>query len=127
MSKQPSSKRALADNQSLARARMLRVSPYKLNLLANLIKGKRVNIALSDLMFSRKRIAKDVHKVLLSAIANAENNHSLNIDNLIVKEAIVGKDLVLKRVTPRARGRAVAINKYFSNITIILNEVVKGV
>ena len=122
----PSSQRALADNQSMAKGRMLRISPYKLNLLANLIKGKRVATALSDLTFSRKRIAKDVYKVLQSAIANAENNHNLNVDDLIVKEAFVGKDLVMKRVTPRARGRAAAINKHFSNITIILNEVVKG-
>jgi large subunit ribosomal protein L22 len=122
----PSSKPTLTDNQSFARGRMLRVSTYKLNLVANLIKGKHVNTALSDLLFSRKRIAKDVYKILQSAIANAENNYNLNVDNLVVKEAFVGKDIVLKRVAPRARGRASGINKCFSNITIVLNENSKG-
>src|SRR5215470_17781031 len=92
--------RSLADNEAKAVARMLRISPQKLNLLAQLIRGKKVQIALSDLEFSRKRIAKEVRKCLESAIANAENNHDLDVDDLIVAEAHVGKALVLKRFTP---------------------------
>ena len=98
--------RALPDNEAKAVARMLRISPQKLNLLAQLIRGKKVNIALADLEFSRKRIARDVRKCLESAIANAENNHDLDVDDLVVVQAHVGKALVLKRLMPRARGRA---------------------
>ena len=115
--------RSLSDNEAKAVARMLRVSPQKLNLLAQLIRGKKVSTALADLEFSRKRIARDVRKCLESAIANAENNHDLDVDDLIVVEAHVGKAMVLKRFTPRARGRAGAIFKPFSNLTIVVREV----
>ena len=115
--------RALKDNEAKAVARMLRVSPQKLNLLAQLIRGKKVDRALADLEFSRKRISVEVRKALQSAIANAENNHSLDVDDLVVAEAYVGKALIMKRFSPRARGRAGRIEKPFSNITIIVREV----
>jgi large subunit ribosomal protein L22 len=115
--------RALSDTEAKAVARMLRVSPQKLNLLAQLIRGKKVSTALADLEFSRKRIARDVRKCLESAIANAENNHDLDVDDLIVVQAHVGKAIVLKRFTPRARGRAGRISKPFSNLTIVVREV----
>ncbi len=102
---------------------MLRVSPQKLNLLAQLIRGKKVETALADLEFSRKRISVEVKKALESAIANAENNHELDVDDLIVSEAYVGKAMVMKRFSPRARGRAGRIEKPFSNLTIIVREV----
>jgi large subunit ribosomal protein L22 len=102
---------------------MLRVSPQKLNLLAQLIRGKKVETALADLEFSRKRISVEVRKALQSAIANAENNHSLDVDDLVVAEAHVGKALVMKRFSPRARGRAGRIEKPFSNLTIVVREV----
>ena len=105
MSKTSASPR-LADNEAKAVARMLRVSPQKLNLVAQLIRGKKVATALADLEFSRKRIARDVKKCLESAIANAENNHDLDVDDLVVAEAHVGKALVMKRFQPRGRGRA---------------------
>ena len=98
--------RRLADNQAKATVRMLRVSPQKLNLLAQLIRGKKVATALADLEFSNKRISVEVRKALESAIANAENNHELDVDDLVVSEAYVGKDMVMKRFSPRARGRA---------------------
>src|ERR671923_1980438 len=101
--------RTLAENEAKAVARMLRVSPQKLNLLAQLIRGKKVATALADLEFSRKRIAKDVKKCLESAIANAENNHQLDVDDLVVAEAHVGKALVIKRFNPRARGRVAPV------------------
>ena len=116
-------KRSLADNEAKAVARMLRVSPQKLNLVAQLIRGKKVSSALADLQFSRKRIAGDVRKCLESAIANAENNHDLDVDELIVSEAHVGKALVMKRFHPRARGRAGSIMKPFSNLTIVVRQV----
>ena len=119
----PSRERALSETEAKAVARMLRVSPQKLNLVAGLIRGKKVAAALADLEFSRKRIAKDVRKCLQSAIANAENNHDLDIDDLIVAEAHVGKALVIKRFTPRGRGRAAKIMKPFANLTIIVREV----
>jgi len=122
MSKPPHP-RALADSEAEAVARMLRVSPQKLNLLAQLIRGKKVQTALADLEFSRKRIAKDVRKCLQSAIANAENNHELDIDDLVVAEAHVGKAIVLKRFSPRGRGRMGRIMKPFSNLTIVVREV----
>lgn len=115
--------RALADNEAKAVARNLRVSPQKLNLVAGLIRGKKVATALADLEFSRKRIARDVRKCLESAIANAENNHELDVDDLVVAEAHVGKGLVMKRFSPRARGRASRIEKPFAHITIVVREV----
>ena len=115
--------RALADNEAKAIAKMLRVSPQKLNLVAQLIRGKKVSSALADLQFSRKRIAVDVKKCLESAIANAENNHDLDVDDLIVAEAHVGKGLVMKRWSPRGRGRSGKILKPFSHLTIIVRQV----
>jgi large subunit ribosomal protein L22 len=119
----PSRHRALSETEAKAVARMLRVSPQKLNLVAGLIRGKKVAAALADLDFSRKRIAKDVRKCLQSAIANAENNHDLDIDELVVAEAHVGKALVMKRFTARGRGRAARVMKPFSNLTIVVREV----
>lgn len=113
----------LAENEAKAVARMLRVSPQKLNLLAQLIRGKKVERALADLEFSRKRIAHEVKKTLESAIANAENNHGLDVDDLVVAQAYVGKALVMKRFHARARGRASRIEKPFANLTIIVREV----
>src|SRR5260221_7400730 len=115
--------RDLPDTDAKAVARMLRVSPQKLNLLAQLIRGKKVAAALADLEFSRKRIARDVRKCLQSAIANAENNHDLDVDDLVVAEAHVGKALVIKRFTPRGRGRMGRIFKPFANLTIVVREV----
>ena len=122
MSKQ-ATPRVLSDKEAKAVVRMLRVSPQKLNLLAQLIRGKKVSAALADLEFSRKRISTEVRKALESAIANAENNHDLDVDDLIVGEAFVGKAMVMKRFSPRARGRAGRIEKPFSNLTIIVREV----
>jgi large subunit ribosomal protein L22 len=119
----PQRERALQDNEARAVTRLMRVSPQKLNLLAQLIRGKKVDRALADLTFSRKRVAKDVKKTLQSAIANAENNHDLDVDALIVSEAYVGKNLVLKRVRPRARGRSGRILKPFAQITVVLRQV----
>jgi ribosomal protein L22, bacterial type len=119
----PKRERVLADNEARAVTRMLRISPQKLNLVAAMIRGKKVSSALADLSFSQKRIAKDVKKTLESAIANAENNHDLDVDALVVKEAFVGKALVMKRFSPRARGRVGAIQKPFSNLTIVVREV----
>ena len=115
--------RDLADNEAKAVTRNIRVSPQKLNLVAALIRGKAVATALADLEFSRKRIAKDVRKCLESAIANAENNHDLDIDDLIVSQAHVGKGLVIKRFHARGRGRAGKIMKPFSHLTIIVRQV----
>jgi large subunit ribosomal protein L22 len=114
--------RRVADNEAMAKASMLRVSPQKLNLVAGLIRGKKVEKALADLTFSKKRIAIDVKKCLQSAVANAENNHGLDVDNLVVAEAWVGKKLVMKRGRPRARGRFGKIMKPFSEITIKVRE-----
>jgi large subunit ribosomal protein L22 len=119
----PKRERRLKDNEALAVARMLRVSPQKLGLVAALIRGKKVAAALADLEFSRKRIARDVRKCLESAIANAENNHDLDVDDLVVAEAHVGKALVLKRFHPRARGRSGKIFKPFANLTIVVRQV----
>jgi large subunit ribosomal protein L22 len=119
----PSRPRKLAENEAKAVARTLRVSPQKLNLVAQMIRGKKVQTALADLEFSRKRIARDVHKCLQSAIANAENNHDLDIDDLIVAQAHVGKALVIKRFVPRGRGRAGRIMKPFSHLTIVVRQV----
>jgi large subunit ribosomal protein L22 len=115
--------RRVAENEAMAVARMLRTSEQKLNLVAGLIRGKKVDRALSDLTFSKKRIAGDVKKCLQSAIANAENNHNLDVDSLIVAEAWCGKNLVMKRGRPRARGRFGKIMKPFSEITIKLRQV----
>jgi large subunit ribosomal protein L22 len=115
--------RALSDSEAKAVARMIRVSPQKLNLVAQLIRGKKVATALADLEFSRKRIAKDVRKCLESAIANAENNHDLDVDDLVVAEAHVGKALVMKRFQARGRGRSGGILKPFSHLTIIVRQV----
>ncbi len=111
-------------NNSLIRAvnKNVRCSPRKLSLVCNFIKGKKADLALRDLEFSRKRIAKDVSKTVKSAISNAENNNQFDIDNLFVKEAYVGKSLVMKRFRPRAKGRASPIKKPFSRITIVLEE-----
>ena len=100
----------------------VRTSPRKLSLVCNFIKGKKADIALRDLEFTRKKIAKDISKTVKSAIANAENNYQYDIDNLFVKEAYVGKSLVMKRFRPRAKGRASPIKKPFSRITIVLEE-----
>jgi len=115
--------RDLEDNEAKAVSKMLRISPQKLNLVAQLIRGKKVASALADLEFSRKRIAKDVRKCLESAIANAENNHDLDVDELVVAEAHVGKALVIKRFTPRGRGRVGRILKPFSHLTIVVRQV----
>ena len=119
----PSHKRRLPDNEAQAVGRMIRVSPQKLNLVAQLIRGKKADTALADLTFSNKRVARDVKKVLQSAIANAENNHSLDVDELVVAEAYVGKNLVMKRWHARARGRVGRIEKPFSQITIVVRQV----
>ena len=115
--------RALAENEAKAVAKMLRVSPQKLNLLAQMIRGKKVAMALAELEFSRKRVAKDVRKCLQSAIANAENNHQLDIDDLVVAQAHVGKGLVIKRFHARGRGRSGKILKPFSHLTIVVRQV----
>ncbi len=115
--------RRVADNEAMAKTKMLRTSPQKLNLVAAMIRGKKVDKALADLTFSKRRIAGDVKKCLQSAIANAENNHNLDVDQLIVAEAWVGKNLVLKRGRPRARGRFGKIMKPFSEITIKVREI----
>jgi large subunit ribosomal protein L22 len=115
--------RRVADNEAMAKTSMLRTSPQKLNLVAGLIRGKKVEKALADLTFSKRRISGDVKKCLQSAIANAENNHNLDVDNLVVVEAWVGKNMVMKRGRPRARGRYGKIMKPFSEITIKLREV----
>ncbi|MWD26599.1 50S ribosomal protein L22 [Aquicoccus sp. SCR17] len=115
--------RRVADNEAMAKLRMLRTSPQKLNLVAALIRGKKVEKALNDLTFSKKRIAVDVKKCLQSAIANAENNHNLDVDELVVAEAYVGKNLVMKRGRPRARGRFGRIQKPFSEITIKVRQI----
>ena len=114
-------------NTSLVKAinKNVRTSPRKLALVCNFIKGKKADVALRDLEFSRKRIAKDVSKTVKSAISNAENNYQYDIDNLFVKEAYVGKSLVMKRFRPRAKGRASPIMKPYSNLTIILTEKTK--
>ena len=114
--------RRVADNEAMSKLRMLKTSPQKLNLVAGLIRGKKVDRALNDLSVSKKRIAADVKKCLQSAIANAENNHNLDVDGLIVSEAYVGKNLTLKRGRPRARGRFGRIIKPFSELTIKVRQ-----
>ncbi|SIO28974.1 50S ribosomal protein L22 [Vannielia litorea] len=115
--------RRVEDNEALAKSRMLRTSPQKLNLVAAMIRGKKVEKALADLTFSKKRIAEDVKKCLQSAIANAENNHNLDVDELIVAEAWVGKNMTMKRGRPRARGRFGKIVKPFAELTIKVRQI----
>jgi len=119
----PQRERALKDTEAKAVTRLIRVSPQKLNLLAQLIRGKKVDRALADLTFSRKRVAQDVKKTLESAIANAENNHDLDVDALVVSEAYVGKNMVMKRLRARARGRGARIDKPFAQMTVIVRQV----
>ena len=111
-----------AANESRAVLRMLRVSPQKLNLLAQQVRGLPIQRAMDEMRFSRKRHARDVYKVLYSAMSNAENNHGLDIDSLVVAEAHVGKNLVMKRLRARARGRAARIEKPFSQLTVGLRD-----
>ncbi len=115
--------RRTAENEAVAVSRMLRVSPQKLNLVAATIRGKKVSRAIADLTYSRRRISADVMKCLLSAVANAENNHALDADRLVVHEAHVGKSLTLKRMRARARGRLGPIKKPFSRLTVKVREV----
>ncbi len=119
----PKRERALGDDQAKAVNTIVRISPQKLNLLAQMIRGKKVERALAELQFSPKRAAIIVSQVLQSAIANAENNHGLDVDSLVVSEAFVGKRMVMKRFMPRARGRAGKIEKFFSQITVVVKEV----
>ena len=118
----PKTQRALAANEAQAILRNLRTSPTKLNLVVEMIRGMKVQAALTQLQFSNKRIAVDVRKALQSAIANAENNHNLNVDTLVVKEAWVGKSMVMKRFHARARGRGAQILKPYSHLTIVVRE-----
>jgi large subunit ribosomal protein L22 len=118
----PKHERDLTEHQAMAMARLLRTSPRKLNLLAQLIRGRKANDALNQLTFSRRGIAGDVKKVLMSAIANAENNHDWDVDRLVVSEASVGKSLVMKRFRARARGRAGRIEKPFARLRIVVEE-----
>jgi large subunit ribosomal protein L22 len=118
----PKHERDLSEQQAMAMARLLRTSPRKLNLLAQLIRGRKANDALNQLTFSRRGIAGDVKKVLMSAIANAENNHNLDVDRLVVSEASVGKSMVMKRFRARARGRAGRIEKPFARLRIVVEE-----
>jgi large subunit ribosomal protein L22 len=121
MGKQKTERR-LAENEAMAMVRNLRTSPQKLNLVAQSIRGKSAESALAELTFSKRRIAKDVRKALQSAIANAENNHQLDVDRLFVAEATVGKSFVMKRFRPRARGRVGRIIKPFSSLTVVVRE-----
>ena len=118
----PATPRKLADTESIAKAYNIRTSPQKLNLVAQLIRGMKASTAIAQLDFVQKKVAKDVKKVLQSAVANAENNHGLDVDELYVAEATVGKDMVLKRFHPRGRGRSGRILKPFSNLRIIVRE-----
>ena len=123
----PKRERTLPENEAKAVLRNLRVSPQKLNLLAQLIRGKSVEKAMADLTFSKKRIAIDVKKAVMSAVANAENNHGLDVNDLIVAEAYVGKNLVMKRWKPRGRGRINRILKPFAQLTVVVREVSEDV
>ena len=118
----PKHERRLSDSEAQAVARNLRVSPRKLDLVAGLIRGKKVDTALADLEFSRKRIAQDVKKCVMSAVANAENNHGLDVNELVVSEAFVGKNLIMKRFAARGRGRASSIVKPFAQLTVIVRQ-----
>ena len=118
----PAAERRLDETEAAASMRGLRTSPRKLNLVAQTIRGKTASVALAELTFSRRRIARDVRKVLQAAIANAENNHQLDVDRLFVKEATVGRAFAMKRFHARGRGRAGRVEKYFSNLTVIVRE-----
>jgi large subunit ribosomal protein L22 len=115
--------RILGETEARAVVRNLRVSPLKLNHVAQLIRGKKVDVALADLEFSRKRIAQDVRKCVMSAVANAENNHSLDVNELVVTQAHVGKNLVMRRFHARGRGRMSPIEKPFAQLTVVVKEV----
>ena len=119
MSKEKNPRR-VAENEAMAVSRMLRTSPQKLNLVAQMIRGKKVDTALAELEFSRKRIAQDVRKCVMSAVANAENNHGLDVNDLVVKEAYVGKNLVITRFHARGRGRMSPIEKPFAQLTVVV-------
>jgi large subunit ribosomal protein L22 len=119
---QTTNERRVKDNEAMAMAKFLRTSPSKLNLVAQMIRGKAAGKALVDLQFSKRRIAQDVRKVLQSAVANAENNHNLDVDKLVVAEAYVGKSVKMRRFVARARGRAAPIEKFFSRLTIVVRE-----
>ena len=119
----PKHPRVLSETEARAVNKMIRISPQKLNLVATTIRGKKVEKALAELTFSQKRIANEVKKTLESAIANAENNHDLDVDSLVVKEAYVGKALVMRRFRPRGRGKVGSITKPFSHLTIVVREV----
>jgi large subunit ribosomal protein L22 len=118
----PSAERRLADNEASAFLRAMRTSPRKLNLVAQTIRGKAATAALAELTFSRRRIAHDVKKVLQAAIANAENNHQLDVDRLYVKEATVGRAFILKRFHTRGRGRSARVEKHFAHLTVVVRE-----
>ncbi len=119
----PSHPRVLGDHEAKAIAKNIRISPQKLNLVAEMIRGKKVNAAIADLEFSRKRVAEHVRKCVISAVANAENNHGLDVDDLIVAEAFVGKNMVLKRFHARGRGRSSSIMRPFAQLTVIVRQV----
>src|SRR5262245_61673541 len=118
----PKRERSLSETEAQAVATNLRVSPRKLNLVAGLIRGKKVDTALADLEFSRKRIAQDVRKCVMSAVANAENNHGLDVNELVVSEAFVGKNLIMRRFAARGRGRASSITKPFAQLTVVVRQ-----
>lgn len=118
----PQAPRRVADNEALARSTSIRTSPTKLNYVAELIRGKSAEQAIADLTFCRRRIAQDALKVLQAAIANAENNHQLNVDRLFVAQATVGKAMVMKRFKACGRGRSSRIEKFFSNLTVVVRE-----
>ena len=118
----PSAERRLGDNEASAFQRAIRISPRKLNLVAAMIRGKTAQIALAELTFCRRRIANDVKKVLQAAIANAENNHQLDVDRLYVKEATVGRAFVMRRFHTRGRGRSARVEKYFAHLTVVVRE-----
>src|SRR5262245_38351824 len=119
----PKRERALADNEAKAVTKNLRISPQKLNLVAQMIRGKKVDTALADLEFSRKRIAQDVRKCVMSAVANAENNHGLDVNDLVVTQAHVGKNFAMRRFHARGRGRMSPVEKPFSQLTVVVKEV----
>jgi large subunit ribosomal protein L22 len=118
----PKAPRKVADNEAIAVLRNIRISPRKLNLVAQSIRGQEVGKALAQLSFNRRRVAEDVRKVLQSAVANAENNHALDVDRLVVAQATVGQSFAMKRYSPRARGRAGRIEKFFSHLTIVVRQ-----
>ena len=119
---QTANARRVKENEARAMAKYMRTSPYKLNLVAEMIRGKKAETALVDLEFSKRRIAQDVRKVLQAAVANAENNHGLDVDRLVVAEAHVGKSVTMKRFRARARGRASRVIKQFSRLTVVVRE-----